>query len=179
MKDTKKIVIAALFAALTCACTMVIKIPTPTMGYIHPGDGMVLLCGILLGPGVGGLAAGIGSMLSDLFSGYAVYAPGTLIIKALVALSSGVIFRALPTTKHLRMILSGLIGEAIMIFGYFVYQIAMTAVMGSSLSASATAAAAGIPFNMIQGVSGILIALVLYPVLLKIPTFQTWTGETS
>lgn len=50
MKSTKKLVIGALMAALTCIATMIIKIPTPTLGYIHLGDGLVLLCGIVLGP---------------------------------------------------------------------------------------------------------------------------------
>ena len=66
---TKKLIFAALFAALTCVATMIIKVPTPTMGYIHPGDSIVLLSGFLLGPLYGGLAAGIGSMFSDLFGG--------------------------------------------------------------------------------------------------------------
>ena len=35
MKNTKKLVIGALMAALTCIATMIIKIPTPTLGYIH------------------------------------------------------------------------------------------------------------------------------------------------
>lgn len=71
----RKIIFAALMAALTTVATMIIRIPTPTQGYIHLGDGMVLLCGALLGPGLGALAAGIGSMLSDLFAGYMSYVP--------------------------------------------------------------------------------------------------------
>lgn len=47
----RKIIFAALMAALTTVATMIIRIPTPTQGYIHLGDGMVLLCGALLGPG--------------------------------------------------------------------------------------------------------------------------------
>ena len=69
MKSTKKLVIGALMAALTCIATMIIKIPTPTLGYIHLGDGLVLLCGIVLGPLGGALSAGIGSMFADIFSG--------------------------------------------------------------------------------------------------------------
>ena len=49
-EHTKKLIFAALMAALTCVSTMIIKIPTPTNGYIHPGDGFVLLSGLLLGP---------------------------------------------------------------------------------------------------------------------------------
>lgn len=82
-KSLKKIVTAALLAAMTCIATMIIKVPTPTMGYIHLGDGFVLLCGVILGPVTGGLAAGIGSMFSDIFSGYVSWAPATFIIKAL------------------------------------------------------------------------------------------------
>ena len=67
-KSTKKLVIAALMAAFTCIATMIIKIPTPTFGYIHLGDGLVLLCGIVSGPVTGAFAAGIGSMFSDIFS---------------------------------------------------------------------------------------------------------------
>ena len=89
MKDTKKLVIAALMAAFTCVATMIIKFQTPTFGYIHLGDGLVLLCGIVLGPVTGGLAAGIGSMFADIFSGYITWAPATLIIKALTAFVAG------------------------------------------------------------------------------------------
>ena len=46
----KKIVLTALFAALSCVATMSIKLPTPgTGGYIHPGDAMVILSGVVLG----------------------------------------------------------------------------------------------------------------------------------
>lgn len=48
--DLKAMVTTALLAAFTCIATMSIQIPTPTLGYVHPGDSLVLLCGILLGP---------------------------------------------------------------------------------------------------------------------------------
>ena len=91
MKDntTKKIVFAALLAALACVATMIIKIPTPLGGYIHAGDAVVVLAGFLLGPVWGALAAGLGSGLADVISGYVLYAPGTFVIKAVVALLAG------------------------------------------------------------------------------------------
>ena len=79
-KNIRKLVLAALLAALTAVATMIIRIPTPTQGYIHLGDGMVLICGILLGPGLGALAAGIGSMMADLIGGYMAWVPGTFAI---------------------------------------------------------------------------------------------------
>ena len=82
-EKTRKLVYAALFAALTCVMTMIVKIPVPaTGGYVNLGDSVVLLAGWVLGPMYGGAAAGLGSMLADLVSGYPLYAPGTFVINA-------------------------------------------------------------------------------------------------
>ena len=112
----------ALFAALACVATMSIRIPTPgTGGYIHPGDAIVILAGIILGPVYGMLAGGIGSALSDLIGGY-------------------------------------------FICEFFLY--------GSG-------AAASIPANIIQGVGGLIISAVLYPVLIAIPDVRQAAYETK
>lgn len=78
MSDSKikKMVLTALLAALTCVATMIIQIPSPMNGYVNLGDCFVLLSGWLLGPWLGFAAGGIGSMLADIFTGYAHYAPG-------------------------------------------------------------------------------------------------------
>ena len=90
----KKLVMAALFAALACVATMSIKIPTPgTSGYIHPGDAIVILAGVVLGPAWGFLAGGIGSAMADLLGGYFVYVPITFVIKGLVSLCSALLYR--------------------------------------------------------------------------------------
>ena len=69
--NQKKLVTAALFTAFTCVATMSIRIPTPgTGGYIHPGDALVILSGVILGPGWGFLAAAVGSAMADLLGGY-------------------------------------------------------------------------------------------------------------
>ena len=60
---TKRIVITALMAAMVCVATMIIKIPSPMKGYLNIGDCIVLLCGWLLSPGYGFVAAGLGSAL--------------------------------------------------------------------------------------------------------------------
>ena len=67
---TKKIVLAALMAALACVATMIIKIPSPLKGYLNLGDCIVLVSGWMLSPTYGFLAAGLGSALADVFSGY-------------------------------------------------------------------------------------------------------------
>lgn len=94
-KKIRTMVMAAVLAALTCVATMVVQIPSPMNGFVNLGDCFVLLSGWLLGPWWGGAAGGIGSMLADLLLGYGHYAPGTLIIKGLMALVGALIFKAL------------------------------------------------------------------------------------
>ena len=93
-KKLHRLVLAALFTALTTVMTMVIQVPSPMQGYVNLGDCGVLLSAWVLGPAWGGAAAGIGSMLADLLSGYAHYAPGTLVIKTWMAVAAALILRA-------------------------------------------------------------------------------------
>lgn len=166
---TRTIITAALLAALTTVATMIIKIPTPTQGYIHLGDGMVLLCGILLGPGLGAVAAGIGSMLADLFGGYMAWVPGTFAIKALTALVGGWLYHHMVGREKLhtpvRVALCGIPAECVMVAGYFVYEVGMQAVAGSAVGVAAVAVLAGVPFNIVQGLAGVIVCAVLLPVL--------------
>jgi uncharacterized membrane protein len=172
--ETRKVIIAALMAALTCVGTMIIKVPTPTMGYIHPGDGFVLLSGLLLGPLWGALAAGIGSALSDLIGGYFIYVPATFVIKALTALVGYLVFKVLSRllsnkTELPTLIISGIAGEAVMVLGYFLFEIFMLSVVNhTSISAGVIASLAGIVPNIIQAVFGVVISTVLYPLLKRL-----------
>lgn len=174
--ETRKVIIAALMAALTCVGTMIIKVPTPTMGYVHPGDGFVLLSGLLLGPLWGALAAGIGSALSDLIGGYFIYVPATFVIKALTALVGYFVFKALSRllsnkTELPTLIISGIVGEAVMVLGYFIFEIFMLSVVNhTSISAGVIASLAGIVPNIIQGVFGVIISTILYPFIKKLAT---------
>lgn len=167
---TKHLILSALFAALTFVGTSVIKIPTVTQGYIHPGDGFVLLSGLLLGPVYGTLAAGIGSALADILGGYFIYAPATFIIKALSALIAFLGFKALTKketkTTIPQVIASGIFGEIIMVAGYFLFEIFMLSIVnGTDLHAGLIGSAAGIIPNIVQGVAGVIISTLLHPLL--------------
>lgn len=178
MKNLTKLVTAALFAALTFIATFLIKLPTPTMGYIHPGDAVVLLSGLLLGPLYGGFAAGFGSMLSDLVGGYLTYAPATFVIKFLTAAIASFVFREClhlwnQKQKTAATIISGIIAELFMVLGYFIYEIFLLGIVTEGLSSASVisgivASAAGVPFNIVQGTFGVIIAVILHPILDKI-----------
>lgn len=157
-KKIRKLVISAMMAALTYVATMVIQIPSPMNGYVNLGDCFVLLSGWLLGPWYGGAAAGIGSMLTDLLSGYGHYAPGTFVIKGLDALVAALLFRAMGRTSTAALV-SGLVGETIMVVGYFGYAALL---LGKGLGA-----AASIPGNLVQATMGLLIGFLLLKVLQK------------
>lgn len=157
-RKIRKLVISALMAALTCIATMVVQIPSPMNGYVNLGDCFVLLSGWLLGPWYGGAAAGIGSMLTDLLSGYGYYAPGTFFIKGLDALAAALIFRAMGRTSAAALV-SGVVGEIIMVAGYFGYAALL---MGEGIGA-----AASIPGNLVQGVVGLLIGFLLLKMVKK------------
>lgn len=162
MKDntTKKIVFAALLAALACVATMIIKIPTPLGGYIHAGDAVVVLAGFLLGPVWGALAAGLGSALADVISGYVLYAPGTFVIKAVVALLAGwIIGTKLIKNEFAKALVAGIIGGIVMVGGYMLYEAVF---MGFGVGA-----AANIPMNCIQGAFGAVAGAALYIALSK------------
>lgn len=67
---TKKIVLVALLAALTVAGSALrIKVPLDITGFsaFHLGNILCALSGIFLGPWLGGLAAGLGSAIYDMF----------------------------------------------------------------------------------------------------------------
>ena len=156
-KKIRTMVMAAVLAALACVATMVIQIPSPMNGYVNLGDCFVLLSGWLLGPWWGAAAGGIGSMLADLLLGYGHYAPGTLVIKGLMALVGALVFKALGK-KSAAALVSGVVSEVIMVVGYFGY--------AGLLLGKGIGAAASIPGNLVQGAMGLVIGLVLF-VLLK------------
>ena len=151
---TQKIVISSLFAALICVTTMLIKIPSPLNGYLNLGDGIVLLASWVLPLPYGIVAAGLGSALADLLSGYAVYVPATFAIKALMALAAHLFCRLLrkrvkTTVSH---ILGGILAEAVMILGYFLFEGILYGFLPSVVN---------IPANAVQGAAGIVIGVLL------------------
>ena len=126
---TKQLAVTGLMTALVIIGTMIIQIPTPTKGYIHIGDSMVYLCGFLLGPLAGFLAASTGSAMADLFSGYGIYAPATFFIKGFEALIVAYCYqffqkKAKSSTirKITGSILGIIIGGTIMVLGYLTYE---------------------------------------------------------
>ncbi len=143
---------ASMFAAITTLATMIIKVPTfGTNGYVNIGDAAVLISAWLLGNPYGALAAGIGSGLADLLSGYPAYIPGTTIIKFAMAFVCAAIYSHLKDKlpKTVSLLVSSIAAEFIMVTGYFLYEAFF---LGYGLAASAA-----IVGNAIQGVTCLIL----------------------
>ena len=160
----RRAVMAAMMAAMACIATMIIKVPTPgTNGYVNVGDTVVLISAWLLSNPYGAVAAAIGPALADILSGYIVYAPGTAVIKALMALTAVWLYRSsvkrnIP--KIAAYIISSIVAEAVMVAGYLLYE--------STLLGYGSGAVASVAANIVQGVICATCANILIHILVKI-----------
>ena len=145
---TKTFVRAALFAALTAVATMAIAIPLPGGGYANLGDAVVLLSAFFLPGAYAAVAAGLGAAMADVLLSYTLYAPATFVIKALMALCAAALARG-----NKRRIVAAVLAECIMVAGYFLFETVLYGVAG---------AAPALAGNSVQGVVGIVAALILY-----------------
>jgi len=157
---TQRIVLAALFAALVCVATMVIRVPSPK-GYVNLGDSFVVLAGWMLPPWYGFFAAAIGSTLADLISGFGVYAPVTFLIKGAMALSVFLFGKVLKKGmgKTTSKIIGAVVAEIIMVLGYFLFE--------GIFYGSFAVGALSIPFNAVQGAVGLIVGIVLAKIFEK------------
>ena len=155
----KRLVYLSLLSALCCVATMAIPIPTPTGGYLNAGDVIVVFTALLAGPVLGGVSMGVGSMLADVFAGFAVYAPGTLMAKGLAAVVTGLLYR-----KTRKPIVSAVCGELVMVALYFFYE---ALALGYGLAASAE-----ILGNLLQCAVGVAGGTALWHALRKVPEIR-------
>lgn len=166
-EKTSIMVMAALFMAITCVCTMFIKIPTAA-GYVHLGTMVVFLGMYVLGWKYGVIAGAVGTALADLLSGYAIWAPGSLGIILITTLIYGLLINSVnknhggitkvPATKE---ILGIILGALVFTIGYFMYG-------GAVVYDSWPAALLVVVPNLIQVLVGLLLARIIGMALCKI-----------
>lgn len=157
--SVKTLALGGMLAALIFVATSFFKLPVSlTQGYIHLGDGFILLGAALLGP-TAIIASALGSALADLLGGYTMYILPTFLIKGAVA---AVAVQVLVKERPLWLTAAGmLLAEGVMVLGYFLIE---WLVLGYGL-----AAAAGAVFpNIVQGLSGVIIGMLLLPVIQRV-----------
>lgn len=99
----------AVFTAIVAVATVSFSVNVPaTRGYFNIGETAIYVSALLFGASVGGLSAGIGSMIADLILGYALFAPATLVIKGIEGAIVGLLGRRREAlSQQLRRPLAG------------------------------------------------------------------------
>jgi uncharacterized membrane protein len=151
------LIYCALAIAMVTLSTMLIKVPA-IKGYINFGDIFIFSIAVLLGKKAGFAAGAMGSALADLMLGYAIYAPGTFVIKGLEGLICGIIAERLGSGGHKTrsLAIGTACGALVMVTGYLLYE---TVIFGFPVGL------ASIPGNLLQG--GVS-AVAAVPVILAI-----------
>lgn len=155
--QTLKLTQAGIFAALVFAATL-ISVPAPTVGNVNLGDCMLLLGAFTLGGPWAVVACACGAALCDMANGYALYAPGTLVIKACMVLAALLVLRLLGR-GNVALLIAAVAAEAVMVLGYLAYE--------GCLLGYGWAALANVPFNMVQAVVNLIVGLAVYKSLAK------------
>ncbi len=160
-RKTFQLIYASLFAALIFIGTQFIKVPL-MFGYFNMGDCFVLLAGWTLGGPYGMAASAIGAALADILSGYVIYAPATVLIKATMAAMAHLLYqKALGLHRFPRLgalIGSAVIAELLMVAGYYAYETILYGAAGAALS---------IPGNLLQGVAAVVTSVLIIKILNK------------
>lgn len=161
---TKKITYTGLFIALVFIFSAFFQIPLKTpMGdtRFHLGNVFCLLGGIILGPGLGGLAAGIGSAIFDLTNPlYFASAPFTFINKFMMGFVAGLVFHKVKIkNEKLRAALAGLCGQVTYIILYLLYTFIKNKIaMGLSFEANMVEVLQKLGVSSINGIISVIVA---------------------
>lgn len=114
--------ITSAFCALIFVFTAYLHFPTHT-GYTHVGDGVIYLAACLLPTPYAVFAGACGAFLADFLTGYVIWAPASVIIKAVTVLFFSYKGRKiLQARNYLALIPASLLG----VFGYYFYEVLIT-----------------------------------------------------
>ncbi len=157
--ETKKLILIIVLFVVTLLFTWLLRFdyhsPDQLAGYWTLGDVGVYLSAALLGGPWGALVAAAASGLADIIVGQAIYAPASVVIKAVMAFMFAWYVKRGNTWLHLAKGV-GYTG-AWMVFGYFIYDVV---IRGNYAIASY-----GLFLNILQVIASAVVAV---PVLFLI-----------
>lgn len=161
-RKVKDMVYTALFAALVCFATFMIKVPLPVSGgYAHIGDGFIFLAVILIGKKNGAWSGAIGAALADIIGGYSFYALPTFIIKGVMALIMGAVIEKLSSSVKCKWIAGAVTGSVWQVLAYYI--------VGSLMVGNFLTTISEIPGNAIQSAVGIIVSAAFLAVFRHTP----------
>lgn len=157
-KRVADLAVCAVFTALICIFTMFIQIRIfPTEGgMVHIGNVPLFFAAAYFGGKTGAVSGGLGMFLSDLLTGWTLYAPATLIVVGIMGLVFGVIVDRKPTVSRLLIATAAVL--AIKLAGYYLFEAAF-------VYQNIAAPVVNVPGNTIQILTGAIVAV---PVILAV-----------
>lgn len=162
--NVRLIVLYGVFIALVTITTYIgLPWPFAAGGYMHLGTLTALVIAMAFGKKAGALSGGIGMFIFDIFSPWAVWALGTLVVRFAMGYVVGLIAYNNKTEKQgdnlFRNTIALVAGAVIMISGYYLYE--------AIFLTGFEVALASIPGNVIQFTLGAF-SLIIVPVVLVI-----------
>lgn len=162
--NTLIFVTTAMMTAMVMIATTFFKIPN-AMGYIHLGDGFVLLAAIILPKKYACFAGGVGAGLADIYGGYAVWAPWTLVIKIVMVLIVQLFFDFLTkrasNEKHIAKIAGIPFAELFAYVLAVLWTVSGYYIAQGFISRNWIAPVADVPGNVLQAAVGSVIAILV------------------
>ena len=166
MKDQKirLMCIAGIFTAIVFVFTAYLHIPSHT-GYTHVGDGFIYLAACMLPLPYAMFVGAGGALLADCLTGYAIWAPGSIIIKTVAVLFFS---RKSVRIVSIRNLLALIPAWAVCIGGYYLYEALITGNFVAPLS--------GIPGYITQSVLSSILFVVAGLAMDKLNAKNTLVG---
>ncbi len=157
--------IAGVFAALVFVVTAYLHIPTNN-GYIHVGDGLIYLAACMLPWPYAMFVGAGGAFLADCLTGFAIWAPGSVVIKAATVLFFSNKRNRIITLRNLLALLPATVVCA---GGYYLYE---ALIYGNFLSPLS-----GIPNSLVQSAASALLFVSLGLAIEKTRLNHVFYGE--
>ena len=161
----KLMCISGIFAAVVFVVTAYLHVPTYN-GYVHFGDGFIFIAACILPMPYSVIVGVVGAMLADLLTGYAMWAPGSMIIKGVLALLFTCKAKRIITGRNLIMLIPAAVISA---GGYYLYESLITGNFVSSLM--------GIPGSTVQAVASSIVFVVMGGIMDKYNLRKKMLGD--
>lgn len=152
-----ELALCGMFIALTYVATYIhVQLPVGGKGgLVHFGNVPMFLAAMLFGKRIGALTGGIGMALFDITSGWAIWAPCTVITVGLMGYMTGWITE--KNRGFVWKIVAVLVATVIKIAGYYIAEVIMYG--------NWTTPALSVPGNILQmAVGSIIVLLMIQPI---------------
>jgi uncharacterized membrane protein len=157
----------AVLTAVVVVFTIIVKVPTPTKGYLNLCDLAICFIAFTFSPLTAFIAGGLGTCIADIISGYPQWAPISFVVHGVEGLLVALIVKRSAQeisdgvkVSALRVILAMIVCVVIVAGGYFL----LSAIF---MSLGFAAAAAGIPGNIVQSGIGVVAGYALSRAVVK------------